>query len=114
MGMINKSFDMEDKKWLEAALIWINNMASPNEGMTHPLDEDKLKSVANLLASLNVDIDESIIIKKAQSLGIIDDSIQIIVKAFKQAKSHKYIIMNRFPEDFLKLRLIEIAKENGL
>lgn len=105
---------MEDKKWLEAALIWINNMAYPNEGMTHPLDDDKLKSVANLLASLNVDIDESIITKKAQSLGIIDDSIQIIVKAFKQAKFHKYKIMNRFPEDFLKLRLIEIAKENGL
>jgi hypothetical protein len=33
-------------------------MANPNEGMTNPLDDDKLKSIANLLASLNVELDE--------------------------------------------------------
>lgn len=49
---------MNNENWIRAAMIWISNMANPNEGMTNPLDDDKLKSIANLLASLNVELDE--------------------------------------------------------
>ena len=102
---------MNDEKWLKAAIYWIKDMANPNEGMTHPLDDDKLKSIANLMATLNVEINERTIIDCAHSLGIIDESIDLIIQAFKEAKLHKFNILGKFPEDFLKMRLKDIAKE---
>ncbi len=103
--------EMTNEKWLKAALYWIKDMANPNEGMSHPLDEDKLKSIANLVASLNVEINEQTIIDYAHSLGIVDESIDLIVQAFKEAKFNKFSILGRFPEDFLEMRLKDIAKE---
>lgn len=114
MDNFKKNSEMDNIKWLKAAVYWINNMAFPNEGMTHPLDEDKLQSVANLLASLKVVIDDDVIRETAHSLHIVDDSIEIILDAFKKAQEKKFNIMGRFPEEFLEIRLKEIAKENGL
>lgn len=111
LGLLNKEEEMNDEKWLKAAIYWIKDMANPNEGMTHPLDDDKLKSIANLMASLNITIDENVITEEARSLGIVDDSIRLIIDAFKKAKNKKFIIMGRFTEDFLKMRLTDIAKE---
>lgn len=105
---------MDNNRWLKSAIYWIDDMAFPNEGMTHPLDDDKLKSVANLLASLNVEIDEDLVRETAQSLKIRNDSIITIINAFKNAQKEKFDVMGRFPEDFLKTRLKEIAKEKGL
>lgn len=103
--------EMNDEKWLKAAICWIKDMANPNEGMTHPLDDDKLKSMANLIASLNVEINERMIIDYAHSLGIINESIDLIIQTFKEAKLHKFNILGKFPEDFLKMRLRGIAKK---
>ena len=76
---------MSNEKWLKAAMIWINNMANPNEGMTHPLDDDKLKSIANAMASLNVVVDEDVIYEEGRALRICDESIEMIIEAFRKA-----------------------------
>lgn len=101
--------EMNSEIWLKAAIYWIKDMANPNEGMSHPLDDDKLKSIANLIASLNVEINEETIIDYAHSLGIVDKSIDLIIQNLKEAKCHKFNVTGRFPEDFLKLRLRDIA-----
>lgn len=115
LGLLNQNEEikqeMNDEKWLKAAIYWIKDMANPNEGMSHPLDDDKLKSIANLIASLNVKINEQTITDYAHSLGIVDESINLIIQTFKEAKLHKYNILGRFPEDFLRLRLRDIAKD---
>lgn len=77
---------MNNRRWLKAAIIWINDMVNPNEGMTHPLDDDKLKSIANLMASLEIEIDDEIIHQEAHSLGIINDSITQIVNNLKKQR----------------------------
>lgn len=102
---------MSKEKWLKAAMIWINNMANPNEGMTNPLDDDKLKSIANAMASLNVVIDENVIFEEGRALGICDKSIRLIIEAFKKARQRKLSTMNKFPVEFLKKRLEDIAGE---
>lgn len=104
---------MNKEEWLKAAVIWIRNMANPNEGMTHPLDDDKLKSIANTMASLNVIVDEDVIIRESRSLGICDESIEKIIEAFKRAQKRRYCTMNKFPPEFLKTRLEEIAGEDN-
>lgn len=102
---------MSDEKLIKAAMIWINNMANPNEGMTHPLDEDKLKSIANAMASLNVIINPDVIYEEGRSLRICDESIQLIIDTFKKARQRRFSTLNKFPVDFLKKRLEEIAGE---
>lgn len=102
---------MSNKEWLKAAVIWINNMANPNEGMTHPLDDDKLKSIANAIASLNVEVDEDVIFEEGRALRICDESIEMIIEAFKKAGQRRYSTMNMFPVEFLERRLREIAGE---
>ena len=115
LGLLKKDekikVEMTNEKWLKAAIYWIKDMANPNEGMTHPLDDDKLKSIANLIATLNITIDENVIKEEARSLGIVDDSIVLIIDAFKKAKNKKFVVMDRFTEDFLKMSLKDIAKE---
>ena len=104
---------MNNEEWLKAALIWIKSMANPNEGMTHPLDDDKLKSIANTMASLNVIVAEDVIIREGCALGICDESIEKIIEAFKRAQKRRYCTMNKFPPEFLKTRLEEIAVEDN-
>ena len=102
---------MSNEKWLKAAMTWLKNIANPNEGMIHPLDDDKLKSVANAMASLNVVIDEEVIYEEGRSLRICDKSIEMIIEAFRKAEQRRFSTMNRFPVDFLERRLKEIAGE---
>lgn len=102
---------MSNEKWLKAAIIWINNIANPNEGMTHPLDDDKLKSIANAMASLNVVVDEDMIYEEGRALRICDESIEMIIEAFRKAEHRRFSTMNRFPVDFLERRLKEIVGE---
>lgn len=102
---------MSNEEWLKAALIWIKNMANPNEGMAHPIDDDKLKSLANAMASLNVEVDEETILEEGRALRICDKSIEIIIEAFKRAQKRRFCTMNKFPVEFLKMRLCEIVGE---
>ena len=102
---------MSNDKWLKAAMIWINNMANPNEGMTHPLDDDKLKSVANVMALLNVVIDEDVIFAEGHALRICDESIEIIIDTFKKAQKRRFCTMNKFPVEFLEKKLRGIVCE---
>lgn len=92
-------------------MIWIKNMANPNDGMTHPLDDDKLKSIANAMASLNVVVDEDVIYEEGRTLRICDESIEMIIEAFRKAGQRRFSTMNRFPVDFLEKRIKEIAGE---
>ncbi len=62
---------MNNEEWLKVAMIWIKDMANPNEGMTHPLDDDKLKSIANAMASLNVVIDDEVVFEQGRVLRIV-------------------------------------------
>ena len=96
---------MSNEKWLKAAIIWINNIANPNEGMTHPLDDDKLKSIANAMASLNVVVDEDVIYEEGRALRICDESIEIIIDTFKKAQKRRFCTMNKFPVEFLEKKL---------
>lgn len=96
---------MNNENWIRAAMIWISNMANPNEGMTNPLDDDKLKSIANLLASLNVELDEVVIYNEGHKLNIQDKPIRKIIDTFKKASKKKFKTYGKFPEDFLKSRL---------
>ena len=102
---------MSNEKWLKAAMIWIKNMANPNEGMSNPLDDDKLKSIANAMASLNVVVDEDMIYEEGRALRICDESIEMIIEAFRKAEHRRFSTMNRFPVDFLERRLKEIVGE---
>ena len=96
---------MSNEKWLKAAMIWIKNMANPNEGMTHPLDDDKLKSIANAMASLNVAINEDVIFEEGRALRICDESIEMIIEAFKKARQRRFSTMDKFPVEFLEKKL---------
>ena len=102
---------MSNEKWLKAAIIWINNIANPNEGMTHPLDDDKLKSIANAMASLNVVVDEDVIYEEGRALRICDESIGIIIDTFKKAQKRRFCTMNKFPVEFLEKKLRGIVCE---
>ena len=102
---------MNNEEWLKAALIWIKSMANPNEGMTHPLDDDKLKSIANTMASLNVIVAEDVIIREGCALGICDESIEKIIEAFKSAQKRRFCTMNKFPVEFLEKKLRGIVCE---
>ena len=102
---------MSNEKWLKAAIIWINNIANPNEGMTHPLDDDKLKSIANAMASLNVVVDEDVIYEEGLALRICDESIEIIIDTFKKAQKRRFCTMNKFPVEFLEKKLRGIVCE---
>ena len=102
---------MNNEKWLKSAMIWINNMANPNEGMTHPLDDDKLKSIANAMASLNVAINEDVIFEEGRALRICDESIEIIIDTFKKAQKRRFCTMNKFPVEFLEEKLRGIVCE---
>jgi hypothetical protein len=102
---------MSNEKWLKAAIIWINNIANPNEGMTHPLDDDKLKSIANAMASLNVVVDEDVIYEEGRALRICDESIEIIIDTFKKAQKRRFCTMNKFPVEFLEKKLRGIVCE---
>ena len=86
-------------------------MANPNEGMTHALDDDKLKSIANAMSSLNVDVDEDLIFEEGRALRICDESIEKIIEAFKRAQKLRFCTKNKFPVEFLERRLREIAGE---
>ena len=105
---------MNNEKWLKAAMIWIKNMANPNEGMSNPLDDDKLKSIANAMASLNVVIDEDVIFAEGYALRICDESIEMIIEAFKKARQRRFSTMNKFPVVFLEKRLEEIVDEDNV
>ena len=102
---------MSNEKWLKAAIIWINNIANPNEGMTHPLDDDKLKSIANAMASLNVVVDEDVIYEEGRALRICDESIVIIIDTFKKTQKRRFCTMNKFPVEFLEKKLRGIVCE---
>lgn len=102
---------MSNEKWLKAAIIWINNIANPNEGMTHPLDDDKLKSIANAMTSLNVVVDEDVIYEEGRALRICDESIEIIIDTFKKAQKRRFCTMNKFPVEFLEKKLRGIVCE---
>ena len=102
---------MSNEKWLKAAIIWINNIANPNEGMTYPLDDDKLKSIANAMASLNVVVDEDVIYEEGRALRICDESIEIIIDTFKKAQKRRFCTMNKFPVEFLEKKLRGIVCE---
>ena len=102
---------MSNEKWLKAAIIWINNIANPNEGMTHPLDDDKLKSIANAMASLNVVLDEDVIYEEGRALRICDESIEMIIDTFKKAQKRRFCTMNKFPVEFLEKKLRGIVSE---
>lgn len=86
-------------------------MANPNEGMTHPLDDDKLKSIANAMASLNVAINEDVIFEEGRALRICDESIEIIIDTFKKAQKRRFCTMNKFPVEFLEEKLRGIVCE---
>ena len=103
--------NISNEKWLKAAIIWINNIANPNEGMTHPLDDDKLKSIANAMASLNVVVDEDVIYEEGRALRICDESIEIIIDTFKKAQKRRFCTMNKFPVEFLEKKLRGIVCE---
>ena len=77
--------------------------------MTHPLDDDKLKSIANAMVSLNVAINEDVIFEEGRALRICDESIEKIIEAFKKAGQRRFNTMNMFPVDFLENRLREIV-----
>lgn len=102
---------MSNEKWLKAAMIWIKNMENPNEGMSNPLDDDKLKSVANVMALLNVVIDEDVIFAEGHALRICDESIEIIIDTFKKAQKRRFCTMNKFPVEFLEKKLRGIICE---
>jgi len=104
---------MNNEEWLKVAMIWIKDMANPNEGMTHPLDDDKLKSIANAMASLNVVIDDEVVFEQGRVLRICDESIEKIIEAFKSAQKRRFSTMNRFSVEFLKKKLCEKVGERN-
>jgi hypothetical protein len=63
------------------------------------------------MASLNVVVDEDVIYEEGRALRICDESIEMIIEAFRKAGQRRFSTMNKFPVDFLERRLKEIADE---
>ena len=74
-------------KMLKASLDWINSIAFPNAGFSHPNDENKVKCAARALDKMGVMINNQEVIYYCHTLGMPQESIDKIVDWYGRPKN---------------------------
>lgn len=66
-------------KMLKASLDWINSIAFPNAGFSHPNDENKVKCAARALDKMGVMINNQEVIDYCHTLGMPQESSKLSI-----------------------------------
>ena len=87
-----KDFELDSR--IINAIEWLKDTSFPNEGMNHPNDSDRLKSVANEIKRKKIKFSTDAIIYYCIKNGILETSARKIAEHFKKAQSHTFKASN--------------------
>lgn len=76
------------------AIEWLKSTSFPNEGMNHPNDSDRLKSVSNELRRNNISFDKDSVIHYCINNGILETYARKIADAFARAQTRAFSASN--------------------
>lgn len=82
------------------AIDWLNDTSYPNQGFSHPLDNNRLKSVANALNEMKISIEEESIIAYCHEIGILYNSAYKIIEYFQKAKNSSFRTDKNYSLDY--------------
>ena len=89
---LTKNFELDSR--IISAIEWLKDTSFPNEGMIHPKDSDRLKSVANEIKRKKIDFSTDAIIYYCINNDILETSARKIAEHFKKAQSHTFEASN--------------------
>jgi hypothetical protein len=82
------------------AIDFLKSTSFPNSGFYHPLDEERLKYVSNILSKMKINIEEDAIIKYCHDIGIFYGSAYKIIEYFNKAKNVHFRTTCTYALDF--------------
>ena len=89
------------KKKIINAIEWLGATSYPNEGFGHPLDLNRLKCMANALATIDVDLDYYSVLHYCITHGINHDGGRKIADHFVNARIKRFKTDGNYPLSFL-------------
>lgn len=97
---IANDYSLEEK--VQNGIGWLKATSYPNEGFNHPLDSNRLKCMANAIASCGYEITYDSVLFYCLNNGINHDGGRKIADAFEKAQTRKFKTDGNYPLKFLK------------
>lgn len=106
---IANEFSIDEK--VQNGIGWLKATSYPNEGFHHPLDSNRLKCMANAIASCGYIVDYNSVLYYCINHGINHDGGRKIADALMKAQTRKFKTDGNYPLRFLKEMMNEKHEE---
>ena len=94
---INEDVDYRVK----GAIEWLKATSYPNEGYHHPLDENRLKSIANAIKHYKIPFEHDALVHYCINNGLTNEAATKTVEYFEKAQSRLFHVDGGYNLDFL-------------
>lgn len=84
--------DYEIDPRIKGAIEWLKHTSFPNEGYHHPLDEKRLKSMANAINLFNIPFEHNSLINYCMHNGLLYEAAAKTVEYFEKAQNRIFAI----------------------
>lgn len=86
---------------IKGAIEWLKATSYPNEGYHHPLDENRLKSMANAIKELNIPFEHDSLLHYCINNGLTNDAALKTIEYFEKAQQRKFHVDGGYDPQFL-------------
>lgn len=86
---------------IKGAIEWLKATSYPNEGYHHPLDENRLKSMANAIKQLKIPFEHDSLLHYCINNGLTNDAALKTIEYFEKAQQRKFHVDGDYDPQFL-------------
>lgn len=104
---ITVNYQVDDR--IKGAIEWLKNTSYPNEGYHHPLDENRLKSMANAIKHFNIPFEHDALVNYCINNGLLYDAALQTVEYFERAQRKLFHVTPGYEPN----SLLEHMKDNS-
>lgn len=83
------------------AIEWLKAISNPNEGYHHPLDENRLKCMANAIEYYNIPFEHDSLLHYCINNGLTNDAALKTIEYFEKAQHRKFDVDDEYEPQFL-------------
>lgn len=98
-AQVSVSEDVDTR--IKGAIEWLKATSFPNEGYHHPLDENRLKSMANAIRHYDIPFEHSTLIHYCIHNGLTNEAATKTVEYFEKAQSRLFHVEGGYNPEFL-------------